>query len=434
MTVLPVERAGDTPDPDLLKKDPMAEMFGPGSSVKMISDANSDQIPDEVRAVLDQYGLSGKSFQCMLKELPEGSTAGDQTSSTNTAFIKGWTSSVPSTQWIAHNYGPGTYILYFTWRNKDLSTDGKSVPMHEEVTVVISEKFRDEFKQYRLKTKIRQAGEMKTDVRDTLIENRIEGDLLGSLGAPQGPAVDPKTAAKAYISETIETAKMLGLQQFQQAPPPRVIEWDKVLPAMIAGAAALLKIFADSAAARKADSDKLMMLLLDSGRQSSTQMIELFKAQSGVGSGNMAIKEFKDMVLGALDIKDALAGDKHEGLADKVFRIIEGVMPQILTIAATTAEARAAQRNPMVQAAKTYIDKNPDFQALKGNPAEMKKAIEKMDEFYGWEQTDTILTIAGWERPADCIRDPNKRTPPGEEQGISPEQVQEQPDNSERDE
>jgi len=114
------------------------------------------------------------------------------------------------------------------------------------------------------------------------------------------------------------------------------------------------------------------------------------------------------MVMGALDLKKALSGNEPETLGDKIFRLVESVAPSILAIAATTAQTR---NNPAVAMAKDYVEKNPDFQALKHNPVELKKTIDRMDQTYGWVQVDHILNTMGWPRPADCPRLDQLRDP-----------------------
>jgi len=421
MPRLPLEKDGKstayppgTPNPEIMKKDPMAEMFGPASGVKLIGEPE-DQIPDEVRAILEQFNLSTKTFHCVLKEIPEGSNFGDSTSSSsNSEYIRGWTRSIPSVDWIAKNHGPGMYVLMFSWhtREQDPDTDKYTQKTyHQEIPISISQKAAGDYKKHRLDRKLREASEIGTQVQEALMEKKLEtAALKGVLGDKVGEDITPAVAAKQYIAETIEAAKMIGLSPLA-SQPVKTIEWEKILPALVTGVTAFIQMQQNTENARREDFNKLLMLMMSNSQQASGHLIEVMKAQTGVGSGNMAIKEFKDMVLGALDIKEALNGNK-ETLADKIFRVVEGVAPMIITVAANAAEARAAQNTMPVKLAKTYVNSNPDFQALKNNPVEMKKAIGKMDDFFGWSQTDTIMEVMGWPRPPDCPRDPSKEHAP----------------------
>jgi hypothetical protein len=400
------------PNADVLRKDPMSEFFGPGSNVKLIGDPN-DEVPDEVRALLEQHGLAKHAFQCMLKELPEGARIGDgvESSSQNSSYIKGWTRSIPSFEYIKNNHGPGVYILAFSWRGQKEDGTG-SEAKHDEVTIEISQKAMEDYKKARLQSKIKNASEVSTQVKDELIEKNLEGQIVRSLvGESDRDRTPPAEAAKQYITSAMETVKMLGIPVGQQQA--KTIEWDKLLPAVAPLILAWLQHQRDQEVRRADDFNKMLMLMVTQGQQSNHQMIEMFtRVQSGSGAGNQFIKEFTDMIKGAVDVK-ALLSPPVETLGDKIFRVVESVAPQILSIAATTAQnAAAAQRNPIVGFAKEYVQRNPDFQALRNNPDEMKKTVDKMDNYFGQRQTDMIMEVIGWERPASCPRDPARSEPP----------------------
>jgi hypothetical protein len=403
---------GQGPNPALLKKDPMAELFGPGSGVKLYGDPEDD-IPDEVRAVLDEHGLSKKSFQCMLKEIPQGSSLGDgagTSSSANTKYIRGFTRGIPSPDYIAKEYGPGDYILTFTWQIP--GDDGRRQNMHQDVPVTISEKAMGDFKRQRLASKIKDASEIGSQVRDALVEKSIEGSMIQALTGKEGSDKDPKTTAKEYIAETIENARMLGLSPLSaQVPQSKPIEWDKLIPAAATIVTAFLSMQQQQEQRRSDEFNKMLMLMMSNSQNANNQLLEVFKAQSGAGSGNAAFKETRDMIFNMLEVKDALNGKQQETLGDKIFRLVESVAPSIMQIAATTAVNQAG-KNPAVKAAQGYIAANPDFQALKSNPLEMKKFVDRWDQHYGQKQTDFILQVAGWPRPAECPYDPALAEPP----------------------
>ena len=419
MAVIPVSRgesASPPPNPEFLKRDPMAEVFGPGSGCKLVGDPD-DAIPDEIRGVLDEFGLSKKSFQCTLKEVPEGSSLGDgESSSLNTKYIKAWTRSVPSVEYIAKTYGPGMYILAFSWRSVESDDDGekKSKSMRQEIPLEISPKFADEYKKHRLNARIEEASEMSSTVRDKLIEKKLEGQIIKSLTGESQDAVNPAQAGKAYVEEVLNTAKMLGLSNMQPAlPAPKSIEWDKILPAVMPVVTAFLAMQQQAEQRRSDDFNKMLMLMMSQSQNASGQLIEMMKAQlSGAGSAKSATQEYLDMIKGVVDIKEVMSGYGKESLSDKIFRVVEGVAPQILSIAATAAQAQAAKNTIPVKMAKGYIEGDPDFQALKQNPMEMKAFIDKMDSFFGWRQTDVVLAVAEWPRPDNCPRDPVREHPP----------------------
>jgi hypothetical protein len=381
----------------------------------MIVGESGDEVPEEVRALFQQYGLSKHSFQCMLKELPEGSRVGSEggtadTGSQTAAYIKGWTRSIPSFEYIKNNHGPGTYILAFSWRGQKDDGTGTEAK-HEEVVIEISPKAADEHRKFRLNRKIDDASETSSHVRDKVVESELESRMLEGLTGISKEQKPPAEAAKEYITSAMETVKMLGIPIGQQQA--KVIEWDKILPAVAPIVLAYLQHQSAMEQRRAEDFNKMLMLMVTQGQNSNHQLLEMFsRVQTGAGSGNQFIKEFTDMIKGAVDVKQLL-NPPAETLGDKIFRVVESVAPQILSIAQQAAQNQAAMaRNPMVGMAKDYVNKNPDFQALRGNPVEMKKTIDRMDDFFGWRQTDTIIEVIGIQRPENCPRDPAKKEPP----------------------
>lgn len=116
------------------------------------------------------------------------------------------------------------------------------------------------------------------------------------------------------------------------------------------------------------------------------------------------------MLTSAIDMKELLHGDKKDSLADKIFSMVEAVGPQLLQVASMSAAARA--RDPRVRMAQQYMQNNPDFQALAQNPQSQAVLVRKLDAFYGWQQTDSILQVMGWDRPQECPRTEEQQYPP----------------------
>lgn len=403
-----------SPNPEILKKDPMAEVFGPGTGIKMVGDADNDEIPDEVRGVLEEYGLSREAFQCTLKEVPAGADTSSGSSSANSAYVKSWSRSVPSLEYIARNYGPGSYVICFSWRAKP-TADEPSKSMREEAHFVISDKYTEEYKAHRLTEKIKQASDAGTKVRDALIEKKLENTMLSAIAGPeQKEEKDDSTRAKEYIANIVDSARMLGLSPIASQTPAKTFDWEKILPVAITGITAYLQFQRDAAQQQQQQFQSMLTLLLSQSNTSNNQLLEVVRAQSGTGSGASQFKEIRDMVLGAIDLKEAIQGGPKETVADKIFKVVEGIAPQILAIAANAAQARAAQNNPMVKFAKGYMSTNPDFIAVQNDPHEYAALIKKLDDFFQPHQTDVILQVVGWQRPGA------PQTPP-QRADISPE-------------
>lgn len=425
MPELPVNdsarKTDNGPNPDVMKsaKDPMADFFGPGTGTRLIGD-NDEQVPDQVLTLLSQYGLSKKSFTCGLYEVPEGvEVESDNTS--NCRYITGFHRSVPTLDWLSREHGPGRYMLLFTWYKKDVESGKENIPMRDSIVLEVSEKAIEEHKRHRFKRTLEEARNKSTRTREALTESKMENRLLeGLIGEGDRETKTPAESAKEYITSAMETVKMLGVPvgMQQPQPPAKVVEWDKVLPALAPLVLGWLQHQRDTERARQEDFNKLLMLMVTQGQNANTQLVEMF---SRMQSGSGVAKEYIDMIKNVVDLKE-LVTPQQETLSDKVFRLIEGVAPHIMSIAATAASTQAAKSNPLVGMAKGYIDKNPDFQALKENPDEMKKTVTRMDDFFGWEQTDMIMNVMGWARPDYCPRDPAKKEPPKMDQETEKEE------------
>ena len=115
--------------------------------------------------------------------------------------------------------------------------------------------------------------------------------------------------------------------------------------------------------------------------------------------------------MGAIDLKAAITPER-ETVADKVFKVVEGVLPQILQIAALNHQQR--QQDWRYKVAQAAVSASPDFKAVMNDPAELAKMIAKLDDHYGWEQADQVLMVAGLVRPPACGRDPALQYPKGD--------------------
>jgi hypothetical protein len=415
------------PNPEILKRDPMAEMFGPGSTLRQLGDPD-DEMPDEIRGLIEENGLSKREFMCTLKGIPAGTLGETVDNSTQSVYIKAWKRTIPTSEYIAREYGPGNYVLILTWRSMN-PDDRTSVAKRETVSITISEKCAAEYKKYQLDKKINEASTTGSKVRDALVEKTIEGQLISAITGKDG-SDQPKQTPKEYIEEIMGTVKMLGLNVGGfGAPVKQGIEWDKILPAVIPLATAALGFLQSSAQRRQEEQMKLFMMMMGQNQSASNQVIDMYKTIATKPPVDNPLKELQQMVMSAMDIKEMMNPAK-ETLSDKIFRVVEMVAPQILTIAAQAQATKQPPHGPAVDMAKMYVNANPDFEKLKNDPAEMKKFVDRLDDRIGWENADVVLTVVEWPRPAYCPRDPNKRFPAqqtAEDAEIDEEQGQDDP-------
>lgn len=399
------------PNPAILRNDPMAEMFGPGSTLKMIGNPDEDEMPDEIRGLIEQNGLSKRDFSCVLKEIPAGHSTESVDSSNTSVYIRAWKRSIPSFEYIAREHGPGSYILVLSWQAYDSDSNLRKM-RREIVPIVISDKCAGEHKKHMLDKKINDAAATGEKVRGVLIEKTIEGQLVDAITGKSKEA-EKQQSPKEYIAEIMDTVRMMGLPVGGATQAPR-IEWDKILPAVVPLVTAFLQMNQAAEQRRVEESNKMYMLLLSQNQSSSSQLMEMLKIQAMKPTGENPLKEMQTLIMNALDIKQLL-NPPQETLADKIFRVVENVVPQILTIAANASQTHQQPKGPMVDVAKMYVKNDPNFSKLKNDPAEMAKFVNKLDDRIGWENADIILKVVEWDRPPQCERDPEKRYAPKED-------------------
>lgn len=380
----------DQPDRPIIDESLMKDFLGPGSGVEFLGEP-TDNPPDEVVDFLSIHEFGKRRFDIILKE-----AEGDNT------VVKSWFRKIPSIEYIARNYGPGKYNLLILWFE---SEDGKKRRRAETVPLTISEKFGHEYAEHMRNRKVESMKENQKRIQELRFDREIDQAITSATApSPQSP--------KEYIKEIRDTAEMLGLIPKHAATGgsdsimPQIMA---ALPTIGAAVGALLKIFTERQAASADMMNRMLMLMMDRSDKANMQMLEVMKMSQGVGSGSNSMKEIRDMVFGMLDIKEALTGDK-QSIADRVFSAVENVLPELLKVMSLSAAQR--QNDFRYQMAQQYVSKDPTFQTAMHDPAILQTLITKWDDFYGWEQTDGILQIAGIQRPENCPRDPQKRFSP----------------------
>jgi len=372
--------------------------------VKILGDSD-DSIPEEVQEFMLQNDFGKKAYQVILKERADETGDG----ATSLAFVRSWSRQVPSIEHIAKHYGPGKYCFVITYRGTDAET-GQQKTKSEKIDFEISARFEQEYLDFTRERKIQLLKKNQERVRDIRLDKQFDEAIDG------GPApVDERVKVKEYISEITGVARDLGLTRqgggaIEQLAP--------FLPAIGAAVAGIFKMVSDSQNAASQQTNQMLMLMLGQNNKSTEQLMELMKVQSGQGAGSTAIREFTDMIKDAVDLKEILKGDKVS-VADRVFGVIEGVLPQILSIAATSKGQQAF--DPRVHMARAFVQNDPTFQQAVHDPAILAEVIRRLDSFYGWAQTDGILQIAGLTRPPECPKKPEEEKPQGERPQTQPE-------------
>lgn len=380
---------------DILVNDPLNSFLGPQSGNKVLGNYQEEDIPDEVLGILDEYKLyNGKPFRTIIKELPEGC---DDPSLG--AFVKSFSKTVPTVDYLGRNYGPGRYCLVFTWKQKD-PEQGRMVSKSSEVLIEVSDKYEPEYREFQHQQKIARLKKRKESVQDALLESKLEGSLLDDQSGERGGS---NQNAKEYVKEMLSFNEQLGLKRGG-------IDWEKIMPLILTGLPLALKALSEMGNNRQMQMQQMMTLMLTQSNNYNNQLVEVMK-NHGPQNGADTMKEFREMLTSAIDMKELLRPEKPDTLADKIFSMLETVGPQLLSIAQMSAQARA--RDPRIALAKQFVQNSPDFQALDNSPESKSALIRKLDGFYGWQQTDSIIQVMGWNRPEDCPRQEEQKFPAG---------------------
>lgn len=405
MAVKPTEPQGNAP----VNNDPIVSddaFFGPPGGG--MDNVDPDDMPIEIKELIETHGLHEKSYQCMLKEVRNND--GEAVDS----YICSWRRRFPTIDWIGKNYGPGNYRLNFIWRGT--RDDGKTGSRHESIPIEISEKYQDIYDEFQLQKKIERVKRKNKMIRDAKLSKQLEDDLNlegDSLSSGRGET-DVQGAAKGYYKEMLDFAQSVGLQK-------KGFDWEKLMPLLITGVPAIMKIFSERAAIEREERNRFMTLLMTMNSNSSQQLVDVIKSQNGPSSGTQYMKEITDMIVGAMDLKTALSPEK-ETVVDKIFKTIEGVAPAIVQMA--TMKQAERENNVAYKMARTYVDAAPEFKQMENDPMIKHEVINRLDTVFGWEQADMILAVAGYDRPQDCPRDPSLQHPQDHPSRQQPQQPQ----------
>ena len=393
-----------TPDNVPISGDEQLEqMFGPGYTTRLIRDSEEDyDIPEEIQVVLDEHGLGKRAFSVTLKSLDE-----NEVSTANGAYVKSWGRAVPTIEWIAKHYGPGPYLLYFKWRGRSEDSENvdKKKVFTETVHFEISQKYQDTYDEFQLQQRIARAKRKNDMVRNAKLSKSLENDL--DILTEEGEEKKGQVSPRDYLKQLAEDARMVGMVPAGNGGGGS-IKWGELLPLIVTGLPTVLKVMDERRRAEQERFEKFLMLMMNQTNQSSTNLLELVKNQQGPTKGSEMMEEMGRMIMSAIDIKDAISGNK-ETTADKIFGLIESVAPVLLSM--TTMSKAQRETSPAFIGAKAYMSASPEFQELSESPETRVALVKKLDAFYGWEQTDGILDIAGYQRPGECPRLPEQRYP-----------------------
>jgi hypothetical protein len=407
----------DAADP-YIDNDPLRKMLSENGVGWDGFEEPGDSIPDELAAFMEENNFSVKSFQIVLKRVPVGAMEG---TASNASYVQSWTRTIPSQRIIKLEYGPVNYYFQVIWAETivDEKTGSRGTKRHHEILPFsIDESCELEYLNHQREKRLQAAIKMREKAQQAKLNRRFDKEVFGDdIDLLEEKDKKPVQSVKEYVSEVAEAAKALGMVPAGGAPnngpkPPSFMEQLlPMLPMIVPGISALMKLSSDRAAETRNQMQAMMMMMLTKGESHNAQIIELMKAAQGQGSGASLMKEVMGLVMGAVDLKRIVQGEP-ETLGDKIFSMLEKIMPQLLAVVAMSkAQPNAPQVVMGRTMAQAYMDNDPDFGRAMGDPVESVKMFAKLDDLYGWRQIDELMAAVGKTRPANCMRDPSKELP-----------------------
>lgn len=401
--------------------------LGSKTNREIMAQINPDlETPDDVKHVLEENSLGRtRVYTCKLKRFPEGGESLQNAASAQ--FVQAWRCGFPSEKYVMQEYGPGRYLLIFSWNvNERLAGgDKKYQTKVVEIPLEIGEACRDDYEEYQDQKRIRRAERQARD-----LQRYREKQALNTMASGASPILDKNQAGKEYLREFGETARMLGMSTPIAPAAPQGSLLKDLVPGIVAAIPAVLSYLSNSAEKQNARMDNLLQMLVTTMQANTANMIAAMKGANGPTTGTEILKEITGMVMGAVNLKETLEGNK-ETVVDKIFRMIEGVAPQIVQLAQLSKQQR--MMDPRYMMGKTMMNADPNLSQLKKDPEILEMSVRKWDEQLGWEQTDAILTIGEMRRPDTCPRVESQRYPLGDARNVQV-QSREQGQNQEEEE
>ena len=111
------------------------------------------------------------------------------------------------------------------------------------------------------------------------------------------------------------------------------------------------------------------------------------------------MKSFVPFLMGTMkqlmDFKQSMEPEEKQGLVEKIFDKLAPMVPQVLALA--TMPKPQLEANPMVKMARNL----PDVKNMQADTELAFMGIQRLDEVYGFQQANDIMTVFGLQRPPE---------------------------------
>lgn len=348
----------------------------------------TDDTPDEITSFIRENDVAEK-YTVMLKEhLEEGGKP---------VYIRSYTNKCPSINEIGKQWGPGSYKLVFSWRGENKA--GKMEQMTRDMPLDLAERsYRDVYEEYREELRRKRLETKEKVWIEDAAKMRAQGGNLNQ--QPPAPVSELDTMKKA-----LEMARGLGIPiggaQKAAAPEPHKSFSQTMLeltPALVALGGIMSPIIVAMLQRPKEKSDTTIMNTL------LAHALEKPKEDS-------VMKETIPFLLGTMqkifEVKASMEPEPQESLVERIIGKLAPMVPAVLAMAA--GGQQAVNASPIVG----MVRKSEDMQALAKDAEAQIMAVQRLDEQYGFQQTNKILMVAGLPRPEELAENFRQYPSPG---------------------
>lgn len=348
----------------------MEESDGP--EIRPTDTGLADDTPDEIKDFVLRNAVADK-FSVMLKQKPDGGGK-EQT-------LRSFSNWYPNVNTLGKEWGPGHYILVFSWRGLGIS--GKKEMITKEYEIDLPERaWLDEHEIYLEERARKRREKMTKEWEEKAAKDRIQG--FG-----QAPAA-PAPSELDVIRKALDAAKSLGVNIGGKVAEKPAKSFTEALADAVPLITALGAIVSPIAVA---------LIQKQREKPDNTLTNTLLQHVLSKPQAEDPMKQMVPFLMGSIkqifDLKESMEPPEKETIVE---RIIGKLAPMVPAVIAMASQGRAAvDANPMVKMARN----SADFQTLANDPEALIIAVNKWDATYGFQQTNQILMVGGVERPAE---------------------------------
>lgn len=333
--------------------------------------------PEEIKDFLIANDV-GDRYQILLKEKPkEGGKL---------AVIRTYTNNCPTIAEIGEQWGPGEYVLAISYKvpgmNGILEPKVKNLPLSlpERAWGEIHDDYLERRRRERKEKKLKELG----DEADRASVFQARG-----IASP----AQPSTSELEQLEKAINLLSKFGIDMGNRGATPKKSFGEAMLDAapLITALTPLV----------------LGLLKRDNGGSSNDQLLNTLVTNLLLQKPTTETESMKQMtgflmstMTQLFEMKEAMKPAEKESVVEKIVDKIFASGPVIANILKMTAEQR--QNNWMVK----NIKNSKEAKFLRDDPEALAMTISKMDAFYGTEQTNQILAVMGFARPAPVQPEP----------------------------